>query len=118
MKNNKSSLFASGGLLAAMVSYACCTLPFILGGIGVSSGWLSTYLEPIRPYLIVMSLIILASAHYFAWRPKRNTSQKEFASLSDVEACTHCHNPISADVERASSLRILTASQVISPPVH
>lgn len=60
---NKMPLF--GGLIAAILSTACCIVPLALLLLGVGGSWIAnlTALEPYKPYLIAISVILLVFAY-------------------------------------------------------
>ena len=69
-----SSKSASAGLLAAIVASLCCITPVFsllagIGGIAATFSWM----EPFRPYLIVLTIGILG----FAWYQKLKPRTKE-----------------------------------------
>lgn len=61
--NTKPTLWASA--LAAIGASLCCVAPLVLVSLGVGGAWLATLtrLEPLRPFLIILTLGLLA----FAW---------------------------------------------------
>ena len=66
-----SSKSASAGLLAAIVASLCCITPVFsllagIGGIAATFSWM----EPFRPYLIVLTIGILGFAWYQKLRPR------------------------------------------------
>ena len=66
-----SSKNASAGLLAAIVASLCCITPVFsllagIGGIAATFSWM----EPFRPYLIVLTIGILSFAWYQKLRPR------------------------------------------------
>lgn len=68
---NLSSKSASAGLFAAIVASLCCITPVFsllagIGGIAATFSWM----EPFRPYLIVLTIGILGFAWYQKLRPK------------------------------------------------
>ena len=73
--SNLSSKSAGAGLLAAIVASVCCITPVIsllagVGGIAATFSWM----EPFRPYLVVLTIAILG----FAWFQKlRERSVKD-----------------------------------------
>jgi copper chaperone CopZ len=69
-KNNKSSL---AGLLTAAAASLCCITP-VLAFLGGASGLASSFswIEPFRPYLIALTVLVFA----FAWYQKLK-SQKQ-----------------------------------------
>ncbi|WP_425393199.1 mercuric transport protein MerTP [Ekhidna sp.] len=68
---NLSSKSASAGLFAAIAASLCCITPVFsllagIGGIAATFSWM----EPFRPYLIVLTIGILGFAWYQKLRPK------------------------------------------------
>lgn len=72
MKQNKSSekKWIGAGLLAAVAASLCCITPVlaVLGGLGGIASTFS-WLDPLRPYLIGFTAIILGYAFYNAYKP-------------------------------------------------
>ncbi|WP_456459124.1 mercuric transport protein MerTP [Reichenbachiella sp.] len=69
--SNISSKSASAGLFAAMVASLCCITPVFsllagIGGIAATFSWM----EPFRPYLIVLTIGILGFAWYQKLKPR------------------------------------------------
>tara|TARA_R110001592_G_scaffold33461_2_gene115839 strand:+ start:925 stop:1533 length:609 start_codon:yes stop_codon:yes gene_type:complete len=72
MSNTKSqSKAASAGLLTAVVSSLCCITP-VIAVISGTSGIAATFswMEPIRPYLIGLTVLVLAFAWYQKLKPR------------------------------------------------
>lgn len=74
MKKNESkeNKWLGVGIFAAVAASLCCIAPVlaILGGIGGIASTFS-WLEPLRPYLIGLSIIALGLAFYQAYKPKK-----------------------------------------------
>ncbi|MCB0747877.1 MAG: mercuric transport protein MerTP [Ignavibacteriae bacterium] len=70
MKPNK--LFRNSAIVTAVLASLCCITP-VLAVIGGLSGIASTFsfLEPLRPYFIAFTIIILGYAFYNAYKPKK-----------------------------------------------
>lgn len=70
---NKTSKFSlSAGFVAAIASSVCCVGPLVAGIAGISGAASSfSWIEPIRPYLIVFTVLALGFAFYQAYRPKK-----------------------------------------------
>ena len=70
IKKNKNLL--SAGLLAAFAASLCCITPVlaVLGGLGGIASTFS-FLEPLRPYLIGVTALVLGFAFYETYRPKK-----------------------------------------------
>ena len=67
----KQVLALAGALGAALAASACCILPAVLGAGAVGTLGLGAALMPLRPYLLVLTLLLLGAAFYFALRPAR-----------------------------------------------
>ena len=67
----KENKWLGVGIYAAVAASLCCIAPVlaILGGIGGIASTFS-WLEPLRPYLIGLSVIALGAAFYQAYKPK------------------------------------------------
>ncbi len=73
MKNSrKNSRFIGASIIAAILASLCCIAPFVAIVAGIS-GLATTFswLEPIRPHLMVISGLILGYAFYLAYKPKK-----------------------------------------------
>lgn len=70
MKDVSNKAFIRTGLLLAISSSLCCIMPIlaVLGGIGGIASCLS-WINPLRPYLIALSIIVLVIAFYQAYKP-------------------------------------------------
>lgn len=72
INKSKENKWLGVGMFAAIAASLCCITPVlaILGGIGGIASTFS-WLEPLRPYLIGLSVIALGSAFYQAYKPKK-----------------------------------------------
>ncbi len=70
----KDKLLSGGGIITALLASLFCITPVIavLGGLGGIATTFS-FLEPLRPYLIGLTVIVLGYAFYKAYKPKRNS---------------------------------------------
>ena len=70
MKTDKKLI--STGLLAAFTASLCCVTP-LLAFIAVTSGLAASFswLEPLRPYLIALTVFVLGFAWYLKLKPKK-----------------------------------------------
>src|SRR2546428_1596013 len=67
----KSLTFAS--IIAAIVASVCCIGPVLAVALGFSAVGLVAAFEPVRPYLLGLTFVILAFAFYRAYRrPEEN----------------------------------------------
>ncbi|MCH7772456.1 MAG: mercuric transport protein MerTP [Bacteroidetes bacterium] len=71
-KNSSDKKWIGAGLLAAVAASLCCITPVlaVLGGLGGIASTFS-WLDPLRPYLIGFTVIILGYAFYTAYKPKK-----------------------------------------------
>ena len=70
MKTDKKLI--STGLLAAFTASLCCVTPllaFIAGTSGLAASF--SWLEPLRPYLIALTVFVLGFAWYLKLKPKK-----------------------------------------------
>lgn len=72
MKNKKSKGAAVTGVIAAIATSSCCIPPVIaaIAGVGGASASLS-WMEPLRPYLIVLAVLAIGYAWYAHLKPKK-----------------------------------------------
>jgi mercuric ion transport protein len=67
----KSLTLAS--VIAAIAASICCIGPIVAVGLGLSAAGLGAAVEPVRPYLLGLTFVILAFAFYRAYRrPEEN----------------------------------------------
>ena len=71
--NGMRTLLAAGGLLGALAASACCILPLVLFGLGVSGAWIAnlTQLAPYQPYAIVSTIACLGGGYWLVYRASR-----------------------------------------------
>ncbi|MBU2445784.1 MAG: mercuric transport protein MerTP [Bacteroidetes bacterium] len=85
-KQSLETKWLGAGLLAAITASLCCITPVLamLGGIsGIAS--IFSFLEPLRPYLIGLTTVVLGYAFYSAYKPKK---------VNDIGcACENEENP-------------------------
>lgn len=61
--------FVRGGLLAALAASLCCLIPLLFAGAGVTAILIADKFAAIRPYLLVVTGLLLLAGFYFAYRP-------------------------------------------------
>lgn len=68
--NIKKILVSLGGIVTALLSSACCVIPFILFTLGISGAWISnlTFLAPYKPYFIFLTFIFLSVGFFMVYR--------------------------------------------------
>ena len=61
---------ATGGILGALAASSCCILPVVLFSLGASGAWLGNLsaLSPYQPIFIAITLGLLASGFWLAYR--------------------------------------------------
>ncbi len=74
MKTKKSFItrLAGAGIFAALAASLCCITPFLAlfsGAAGTASAF--SWMEPFRPYLIGITLLVLGLAWYLKFRPAK-----------------------------------------------
>jgi copper chaperone CopZ len=70
MKVNSLTL---ASVIAAIVASVCCIGPIVAVGLGLSAAGLAAAFEPLRPYFLGLTFIILGFAFYRAYhRPEEN----------------------------------------------
>jgi len=60
-----------GTVISAIMASACCWMPLLLLGVGVSGVGIAATLEAYRPLFIVVTFGFLGAAFYFTYRPKK-----------------------------------------------
>jgi mercuric ion transport protein len=65
--DNRERLFASGGLIAAILASSCCVLPVVLVTIGVSGAWIGN-LTALEPYNPIFAAIAIAAIGLGFWQ--------------------------------------------------
>lgn len=93
---NRGELIAKvGAVISAIMASACCWLPLVLLAVGASGAGIAAAMEAYRPLFTVVTFGFLATAFYFAYRPRkamRDTAHACCASAptDDAEAATAC----------------------------
>ncbi len=62
--NSPVAVTVLGSVVAAVLASACCWVPLVLIGLGVSAGGVAGFFEPARPYLLVGSVVLLLAGFY------------------------------------------------------
>lgn len=105
--NGREKLFATGGIIGALVASSCCIVPLVLVSLGVSGTWIGslTALEPYKPlFLAVTGLALAAGFWHVYFKPK--------PACEDESYCAH---PMSGLITQstlwiASVIALLSAS--------
>ena len=82
----------AGVIIAALAASVCCVGPLLLLGLGIGGAWVGnlTALEPFRPYLMTVTLAVLAYAFYKIYKPKPEV----------CEPGSYCANPKSDRINK------------------
>lgn len=71
----KPTAFAGASILSAVAASLCCITPVlavVAGSTSLAGNF--TWIEPVRPYLIGLSVAVLAFAWYLKLKPKKSTT--------------------------------------------
>ena len=67
-RQGRRGLWASrGAVVAAVLASACCLLPLVLGGLGLSMLSIAAMFESARPYFLGITALLLGAGFYFAY---------------------------------------------------
>jgi mercuric ion transport protein len=66
----KEKLTTTGAVAAAIIASLCCIGPVVVALIGVGSIGVFAAFEPLRPYLIGLTVVLLALAFYLTYRKR------------------------------------------------
>lgn len=66
---NHSTVLGLGAVLSAVGASLCCILPVLVALSGLGSAALGAKLEPLRPWMSGLTLLLLGVAFYRAYRP-------------------------------------------------
>lgn len=71
-------IYATGGLIGAVLASTCCLGPFVLLLVGVSGAWMShlTALAPYQPFFLAGSLGFLAAGFWKVYGKTTSTCQE------------------------------------------
>jgi mercuric ion transport protein len=61
---------AAGSVVSGILASACCIGPLVFAVLGVSGAAFAHRLEPLRPYLLVLTYGLLGGAFSLAYRPQ------------------------------------------------
>lgn len=61
-----------GSMMGGVLASACCIGPVVFALIGISGAAFAQRLEPLRPYLLVLTYGLLGAAFYSTYRPQES----------------------------------------------
>jgi hypothetical protein len=68
---SKGTVFASLGALACVIVAASCCLPLLPFLFAAGAAGTSAFVTKLRPYLLVLSVLLIAFAFYKSWRARQ-----------------------------------------------
>ena len=68
MSTAKTGATLTGAIVAAVAASACCIGPLVLTILGIGGAASALALEPYRPYLLVITVVLLGVAFYMIYR--------------------------------------------------
>jgi mercuric ion transport protein len=80
----KSYLAACGGIVAAFASALCCAGPLVAVALGVSGAGIAVRFEPLRPYFLAATPVLLASGFWLLRREEQRACQPGTLCASPV----------------------------------
>jgi len=91
---NANGLFATGGILGAILASSCCIVPLVLISLGVSGAWIGslTKLEPYKPIFISITVLFLAAGFWHVY----------FKNPAPCEDGSYCARPSSSLITKAA----------------
>ncbi len=75
--NKAETISKVGTVLSAVMASACCWLPLTLLAFGVSGAGIAGALDAYRPVFIGLTVVFLAAAFYFTYRPRKTAAANE-----------------------------------------
>lgn len=68
IEKTKEKLALGSSLIVGVLSSLCCLGPIVALSLGLGSFGLSAFFESLRPYLLVVTALLLGAAFYFTYR--------------------------------------------------
>jgi len=66
--NTKTAALA-GSVVASVLASVCCIVPLAFAMLGLTGAAFAVRLEPLRPYLLLLTYSLLGGAFYLTYRP-------------------------------------------------
>ena len=86
-KSRAETISKVGTVLSAVMASACCWLPLVLLAFGVSGAGIAGALDAYRPLFITLTVVFLAAAFYFTYRPRKTASASEGCCSTAHDCC-------------------------------
>lgn len=80
----KTYLVAGGGITAAVGSALCCAGPLVAVSLGVSGAGMAARFDPLRPYFLAATAVLLASGFWLLRREERRACEPGTLCASPV----------------------------------
>lgn len=80
----KTYLAAGGGITAAIASALCCAGPLVAVSLGVSGAGMAARFEPLRPYFLAATALLLASGFWLLRREEHRACEPGTLCASPV----------------------------------
>ncbi len=92
--DRKRSLFASGGVIGAILASSCCIVPLLFVILGVSGAWIGslTALEPYKPVFASLALVFIGLGF----------RQVYFKAGSACDVDSYCAKPQSSTITKTA----------------
>jgi copper chaperone CopZ len=74
---NSRILASTGSVVSALASSACCWLPLLLMGIGLSAAGITTFFERFRPLFLIVAAVLLGLGFYLNYFRKERCAPGE-----------------------------------------
>lgn len=79
---SKSTVFASVGALASVIAASSCCLPLLPFLFAAGTAGISAFVGKLRPYLLLISVLLIAFAFYKSWRARQcNCKPNRFSTM-------------------------------------
>jgi len=73
----KRRVFATGGVVGALLASSCCIVPLVLISLGVSGAWIGnvTALEPFKPIFVGIAVLFIGAGFWHVYFKKAATCE-------------------------------------------
>lgn len=78
--DSKGTIFASLGALASVIAASSCCLPLLPFLFAAGTAGMSAFMTRARPYLLVVSVLLIGFAFYKSWRAKQCNCKRSSVS--------------------------------------